>query len=196
MESAPVPGCTWWARDARGPRGAWRAAGGHAVGGAHVENGAAKVENATRTRPYAVNLGRIQRQGIFVRIPRTTATAVPEHSGRASRTPSRFARNLERPERDLFRERLQDCLMPLLADFCVAAVPSNHHAVYVWVSDPGYRRGLECQPILSSAARIIPAITGRGDARGRTSAPARKHAPKKKRQFIVGPPALVHESGQ
>ena len=124
-----------------------------------------------------------------MRIPRTTATAVPERAGRESQTPSRFARNLEGSERDLFGGRLQDCLVPVLADFCVAPITFIHQAVDVWVSDPGYRRGLECQPILSSAARIIPAITGRGDARGRTSAPARKHAPTKKRQFIVGPPA-------
>ena len=130
-----MPGCNWWARDARGPRGACRAAGGHAVGGAHVENGAATVENATRTRPYAVNFGGIQRQGMFVRIPRTTATAVPERAGRESQIPSRFARNLEGSERDLFGGRLQDCLVPVLADFCVAPIPFIHQAVDAWPSE-------------------------------------------------------------
>lgn len=90
-------------------------------------------------------------------------------------------------ERELSADRLRNCLGAAPADFCVAAVTLTHQAVDVRGADLAYLRGLECQPILSSAARIIPAITGRGDARGRTSAPVRKHAPRKKRQFIVGP---------
>ena len=78
-------------------------------------------------------------------------------------------------ERELSADRLRDCLVPALADFCVAHAPGVR---CVRGTELSYLRGLECQPILSSAARIIPAITGRGDARGRTSAPVRKHAPR------------------
>jgi hypothetical protein len=91
----------------------------------------------------------------------------------------RFARNLAVVrERELSADRLRNCLAAAPADFCVAAVTHTHRAVEVRGTELSYLRGLECQPILSSAARIIPAITGRGDARGRTSAPVRKHAPR------------------
>ena len=66
-ESAPVPVGNWWVRDARGPCGTWPAAGRHEIAKSHVENGAVNVENASSTRPYTVNFGRIQRQGMFVR---------------------------------------------------------------------------------------------------------------------------------